>query len=160
MAQFRKKPVAIEAFKLATDPIPDWFMDRVTTNEIYLRGEGWRTLTGADITTLEGVMHADAGDYIIQGVKGEVYPCKPDIFAATYALITPDSGWVDKRLPIYSETQKKTGYGGITLVREGSYAVVKIEHEGREIEVIREHLESNFSHNVSSIGIEAAINNA
>lgn len=36
------------------------------------------------ITTLEGVMTAQAGDYIIKGIKGEVYPCKPDIFEATY----------------------------------------------------------------------------
>lgn len=37
-----------------------------------------------DIVTLEGVMRADVGDYIITGVKGEHYPCKPDIFHATY----------------------------------------------------------------------------
>ena len=36
------------------------------------------------ITTLEGVMRADNGDWIIRGVKGELYPCKPDIFEATY----------------------------------------------------------------------------
>jgi hypothetical protein len=37
-----------------------------------------------EITTLEGTMIANVGDWIIQGVKGECYPCKPDIFAATY----------------------------------------------------------------------------
>ena len=36
------------------------------------------------IETLEGDMRADVGDYVIRGVKGEIYPCKPDIFAATY----------------------------------------------------------------------------
>ena len=39
---------------------------------------------GFDIHTLEGVMHANRGDWIIQGVKGELDPCKPDIFEATY----------------------------------------------------------------------------
>ena len=38
------------------------------------------------ITTLEGTMTADIGDYIIKGIKGEFYPCKPDIFEATYEL--------------------------------------------------------------------------
>ena len=37
-----------------------------------------------EINTLEGTMHAEAGDWIIKGVKGEMYPCKPDIFVATY----------------------------------------------------------------------------
>ena len=41
-----------------------------------------------DIVTLEGVMRADIGDYIITGVNGERYPCKPDIFAATYEPVT------------------------------------------------------------------------
>jgi len=39
---------------------------------------------GLDIPTLEGVMHASPGDWIIRGIQGELYPCKPDIFAATY----------------------------------------------------------------------------
>lgn len=84
MAKFRKKPVVIEAFKLGTDCIPDWFMDRVSDSSIVLRGEMWKPLVCAEIKTLEGVMRADAGDYVIQGVKGEIYPCKPDIFEATY----------------------------------------------------------------------------
>lgn len=40
-----------------------------------------------DIVTLEGTMRADVGDYIITGVKGETYPCKPDIFLATYESV-------------------------------------------------------------------------
>lgn len=81
--KFRKKPVVIEAFKLGVDSIPDWFMDKVTSDDIRLHG-GHRTLENADIKTLEGVMRADFGDFVIQGVKGEIYPCKSDIFAATY----------------------------------------------------------------------------
>ena len=45
-----------------------------------------RTLVEQDIETLEGTMHASAGDYIITGVNGEKYPCKPDIFEKTYEV--------------------------------------------------------------------------
>lgn len=49
--------------------------------------EQFQTDTELDITTLEGVMHASIGDYIITGVSGEKYPCKPDIFELTYELV-------------------------------------------------------------------------
>jgi hypothetical protein len=76
--KFRKKPVVIEAFRYNVDPRPDWFTDRVSDNSI---------LTYSDyckIHTLEGWHRAEAGDMIIRGVKGEIYPCKPDIFEMTY----------------------------------------------------------------------------
>lgn len=60
MPKYRKKPVIIEAYQ--------------TDKEI-------------DIVTLEGTMHANVGDWIITGVNGEQYPCKPDIFEKTYELI-------------------------------------------------------------------------
>lgn len=43
--------------------------------------------TGIEITTLEGIMKAQIGDYIIKGVQGEFYPCKPDIFEQTYEIV-------------------------------------------------------------------------
>jgi len=84
--KFRKKPVVIEAFRLGIDCIPDWFMDKVSTNEIILHGER-DELETAEIVTLEGTMTAMQGEYIIRGIKGEIYPCKPDIFAATYESV-------------------------------------------------------------------------
>lgn len=83
--RYRKKPVEIEAFR-ATDPVdewPKWAQDALATGGIEL-GFGYLS-----IQTLEGRMRAAApstlpGDWIIQGVKGEIYPCKPDIFEATY----------------------------------------------------------------------------
>jgi hypothetical protein len=88
--KYRKKPVVIEAFKYGFDNRPDWFNDKVTSNEII-------TYVGTDmrdpseyyceIQTLEGVMKGNCGDYIIKGVQGEIYPCKPDIFEATYELV-------------------------------------------------------------------------
>lgn len=88
MTKYRKKPVEIEAFQFNIDPMPDWFMDKVAINEVILRkcnhdkytiGEAY-----CDIHTLEGVMQGFGGDYIIKGVQGEIYPCKPDILKATY----------------------------------------------------------------------------
>lgn len=85
MMKYRKKPVIIEAFRMGVDYIPDWFMDKVTSNEIKLS----RNLneTYCYIKTLEGTMKADYGDYIIRGVNGEIYPCKPDIFEKTYERV-------------------------------------------------------------------------
>ncbi|KGE20050.1 hypothetical protein PWYN_12400 [Paenibacillus wynnii] len=95
LPKFRKKPVVIEAFRIGIDPRPDWFQDKVTSNEIVtytavanpenLRS-GIRDQEGVwcDIQTLEGVMRGNHGDYIIQGVNGEVYPCKLGIFEKTY----------------------------------------------------------------------------
>jgi hypothetical protein len=86
--KYRKKPVVIDAFQLGIDYIPDWFMDAVTANKVILHGtsSGFDHYddTNADIETLEGWHHANYGDYIILGVKGEIYPCKPDIFNMTY----------------------------------------------------------------------------
>ena len=79
---YRKKPVLIEAFELGVEPFPEWFLDRVSTNEVTI-GYG----PTADIQTLEGVMHADVCDFIIKGVNGEIYPCKPDIFRKTYEKV-------------------------------------------------------------------------
>lgn len=84
--KFRKKPVVIEAFRLGVDPMPDWFCDARTRNEVITVGleNDWRSLAYAEIHTLEGVMLAYREEWVIKGVKGELYPCKPDIFEATY----------------------------------------------------------------------------
>ena len=84
MAKYRKKPVVIEAFKWLTDEVPQWW-----TN---ISGEFVMDVTQGHvfIKTLEGTMRAEPGDFIIQGVKGEIYACKPDIFEATYELVGGD----------------------------------------------------------------------
>jgi len=83
MAKYRKKPVVIEAVqwlnkKIVCPPGPMWFAEAEERDVIQLSGD---TLS---IKTMEGTMTANVGDWIIRGVKGELYPCKPDIFAATY----------------------------------------------------------------------------
>jgi hypothetical protein len=79
--KYRKKPVVIEAFQWTGQRPHDW--PEWATNW----PQGWVTLIeGRDLVvdTLEGRMSASLGDWIIKGVKGELYPCKPDIFDATY----------------------------------------------------------------------------
>lgn len=86
--KYRKKPVVIEAvrwFGKYTSPgeWPDWFNDAIASGTLAITpvaiSEG-----PLKITTLEGVMTAGYGDMVIRGVKGEIYPCKVDIFEATY----------------------------------------------------------------------------
>lgn len=80
--KFHKKPVVIEAFCLGYDPIPDWASNQ--TGIVYHTDHTDGGQHYAEIPTPEGTMRANVGDWIILGVKGERYPCKPDIFAATY----------------------------------------------------------------------------
>lgn len=80
---YRKKPVVIEAFPWHPDGLPTvaptWFFDACTSRVCIPEFDG-----SVSIRTLEGVMRASPGDWIIRGIKGEIYPCKPDIFEATY----------------------------------------------------------------------------
>lgn len=89
MAKYRKKPVVIEAVQLTwanwnevCDFVtPEYFMEGFNPN-------GDPNVIGLKIKTLEGVMEAQQDDYIIKGVNGEFYPCKPDIFRKTYEEVT------------------------------------------------------------------------
>ena len=88
MSKYRKKPVVIDAFQLNERGLvgENWFWDAVSENIIITHDFG-KFHPGAawcEIKTLEGTMVAKAGDYIIRGVNGEIYPCKCDIFEKTY----------------------------------------------------------------------------
>lgn len=77
--KYRKKPVVIEAVK--------WTGDNFKEMRLFI---GYHTFPRDGklfINTLEGVMRAEIGDYIIKGVNGEFYPCKPDIFEKTYEKV-------------------------------------------------------------------------
>lgn len=80
MAKYRKKPIIVEAeqFYPGKQPWPDGVEGR------WVEGEGYI----AWIKTLEGSLAVGPGDWVITGVKGEKYPCKPDIFEATYEKVT------------------------------------------------------------------------
>lgn len=87
--RFRKRPIEVDAIDMRRayhyaqfdwSNLPDWLVDAYEDGRILF-------LTGparAEIRTLEGTMTAGIDDWIIRGVKDELYPCKPDVFAATY----------------------------------------------------------------------------
>ena len=91
--KYQKKPVTIEAWKVfdfgLDDKIPGWvfqaFVDR-TVGETGKQGFDYY------VNTLEGKMYFNNGDYLIKGVRGEIYSCKPDIFEETYVKVenTPE----------------------------------------------------------------------
>lgn len=84
MPKFRKKPVVITAqqFTGGADSATRCIAFAGLPETAYTVLDGGPEYIYVD--TLEGLMRADVGDWIIKGVKGEFYPCKPDIFAATY----------------------------------------------------------------------------
>lgn len=86
MPKFRKLPVVIEAVQLDKDcslrGSPQWINKAIDAGTMYWSGDGYWT-----IKTLEGSIRAVAGDWIIRGVAGELYPCKPDIFEKTYERV-------------------------------------------------------------------------
>ena len=88
--RWRKKPVVIEAMQLVpgTDnykDVCDWMLSVDAAEGYSHSGDGSML-----IRTLEGTMQADPGDWIIRGVQGEFYPCKSDIFEATYERVADD----------------------------------------------------------------------
>lgn len=84
--KFRKKPVVVEAvqflpYRKSYDEIARLAVNGIRAVQILERDDGLPQLF---IDTLEGQMEAKIGDWIIKGISGEIYPCKPDIFYATY----------------------------------------------------------------------------
>ncbi len=82
MPKYRKRPVVVEAHQLTLEnqlKLYDWIGIK-NRKTLWEDGE-------IDIFTLEGTMRANVGDWIIRGVQGEFYPCKPEIFEATYELL-------------------------------------------------------------------------
>lgn len=78
---YKKKPVEVKAMQF-TDEMKDRVYNWITCNRAAdFKYNGEPILK---IQTLEGVMTVELGDYVIKGIKGEFYPCKPDIFEQTY----------------------------------------------------------------------------
>lgn len=95
--KYRKKPVVIEAFQYDGDLkgkdgnyyVPDWAVKAFEDGVLHYRLPISPLHPPCElyVTTLEGDMHVSVGDYIIRGVDGELYPCKPDIFEKTYEVV-------------------------------------------------------------------------
>ena len=128
--RFRKKPVVIEAWQWPTQEIPtvetedhpltdapDWIQDALKTPVVepgsiyfYSMSRCWA------VKTLEGHHVIDPGDWIIRGVKGELYPCKPDIFQMTYDTDVPDEPLRALSLGEQAYEAYRTHSGGVSLV--------------------------------------------
>lgn len=98
--KYRKKPVVIDAVQwtgtnkreifdfLTNNNCPEEYMTsdfKIVSDNFYI--DKWKVPGGLIIKTLEGEHLANIGDYIIRGVRGEFYPCKPDIFRKTYEKV-------------------------------------------------------------------------
>ena len=110
MAQYRKKQVVINAWpakEISFFAVNDWSKMPKEINDVYEKG-GWVFLTNGEINipTLGGTIKANKDDMIIQGVNGEFYPCKQDIFEKTYELFKQE------------EQQKKTDDFKSRLIEE------------------------------------------
>ncbi|WNM74466.1 hypothetical protein SEA_BEARBQ_64 [Gordonia phage BearBQ] len=91
--KFRKKPVEIEAMQLTKSnaaEVKGW-VESFYDGRVVMRGgpQGGSRNATLIIRTLEGDHVASVGDFVIRGVQNEAYPCKPDIFAATYEAVQP-----------------------------------------------------------------------
>ena len=93
MSKYRKKPVIIEAFKYdgglkdsdGEYYVPEWAVKAFEDKKLYY--DSVMCIVPPIelfIRTWEGTMHVSVGDYVIQGIKGELYPCKADVFEQTY----------------------------------------------------------------------------
>lgn len=80
--RYVKKPIPVEAVQVQKEmnEAPDWYFDAIKHNVIHRPNSN----TGLSVITLEGVMFAPWGSYIIRGVHGELYPIREDIFNETY----------------------------------------------------------------------------
>lgn len=90
MSKFKKKPIEIEAIQWSGDEFnefPEWLREAWSKNIMIDEGSIMRIGNTIHINTLEGTMVAQPGDWIIKGINGELYPCKPDIFEKTYDFV-------------------------------------------------------------------------
>lgn len=97
--KYRKKPVEVEAMQLFQSDFDFVYKEAVAKDRLlhgfyhdFMGGKVWlvrdkKGIVKAAIDTLEGSMRINDGDWLIKGIKGEFYPCKPDIFEATYEAV-------------------------------------------------------------------------
>ena len=118
--RYRKKPVVVEAIQWTGKNMQELKNFVGDSLEYDVMDAAWEVgkgpvIVNVRIQTLEGIHHASVGDFIIKGIRGEFYPCKPDIFAKTYesASLTPPNEWVsvEERLPAPGERVLATDCG-------------------------------------------------
>lgn len=108
MAKYRKKPVVIDAFQWTGDQNqtedPEWIVEAIHNDVVAFVSVGTPSCT-MEIETLEGTMTANMGDYIIKGIKGEIYPCKPDIFEQSYDVVTEEEKMKEESPTFYNNSK-------------------------------------------------------
>lgn len=88
--KYRKKPVVVEAYQFVKwdlGSFPDWLMQALREGKVYAGYSSFISLPSMLIKTLEGVMEAPVGWWIIKGVRSEIYACEPEIFELTYEKV-------------------------------------------------------------------------
>lgn len=146
--RFIKKPLEIEAFKVGDDPA-QWYKDEINkpVHEKKMRSVAYGQI---EIKTLEGVMTANFGDYIIKGIKGEFYPCKPDIFEATYEEI--NSPYIIKMSnPIDASVWNNKGAKIIPIIKDESFTKNELTMIAWRIEEHIEFLDSMLTDDYEEI---------
>lgn len=117
MSKYRKKPVEIEAFKWTGDinqtEDPIWIIEAIQKGIVWFLQDSVNGKQEMIIRTLEGNRRAQRGDYIIKGVKGEIYPCKPDKFEKIY-----EYSCKERILTVVTDTRE------FKIPIEGNYDVV------------------------------------
>lgn len=166
MSKFRKRPVVIDAvqyngfemvdgtrtpmFDLSFDG-PDWLIEAAGKPEkeagaVYLDDMGRLA-----IVTLEGVMFASPDDHIIRGVQGEIYPCKPDIFAKTYEPAGIDDEPLDAQLVLALLYEHEINCGITSYWDEGYRAWIGDDLNGRQVEA-EFHPNPQYGRPIAEIG--------
>lgn len=122
--KYRKKPVEIEAMQLTADNACEVLTFCNGSGDIVASKEDDGTIS---IKTLEGTMIASIGDYVIKGVKGEFYPCKPDIFEATYDIVEEED-W-EQHLPNLEITLVPEEIANIASLLDNDPRMKKVEFD-------------------------------
>lgn len=139
--KYRKKPVVVEAIQWTGKNLQELKNFVGDSLEYDVMDAAWEVgkgpvIVNVRIQTLEGIHHASVGDFIIKGIRGEFYPCKPDIFAKTYesSTLTPPNEWISVEDEIPSDDDdgleffcmtNATGKGGGVLPLEWEVATIR-----------------------------------
>ncbi|HFL3096427.1 hypothetical protein [Clostridioides difficile] len=87
----KSKPIIVEAFKwlgsVEQKEEPKWIVEAIESGNVWIEQSLGELSPRMYIKTLEGIHEANVGDYIVQGIKGELYPCRADIFRETYVEV-------------------------------------------------------------------------
>ena len=147
MAKYRKKPIEIEAFKWTGDinqtEDPIWIVEAIKKGDAWVHEDSINGAIEMRIKTLEGVMTANKGDYIIKGIKGEIYPCKSEIFEMAYEAAEKNE-LVEKRKECVSENNEKINT--VIIMCDGEEIIIRVLEDIEDV--------SKALHNSIEAGLE------